>query len=202
MEEKHISQGLLCFGGSFNPIHNAHLRCVGEVADRLGFPRAMLIPSAQPPHKPEQADLASATDRLTMCRIAVSPDRRIEVSDIELHRSGPSYTFDTVCLLKQQGNAAISWLIGADMLMILPKWHRSRELIREARILVMARPGVPIDWAALPAEFQTLRDNIVSAPLIDISATEIRRRIKAGESIDHLVPAGVAAYITERGLYR
>lgn len=168
----------------------------------LRFERALLIPSAQPPHKPGQADLASATDRLTMCRIAAEGESGIQVSDIEMHRSGPSYTFDTVCLLKEQGHPAISWLIGADMLMILPKWHRAPELIREAQILVMARPGVAIDWATLPAEFQALQANVVPAPLIDISATEIRRRVKVGEPIGHLVPEGVARYIAERGLYR
>lgn len=202
MEEKSTQQGLLCFGGSFNPIHYAHLRCCSEVAELRGSRQVLLIPTALSPHKLGHSDMASAEDRLTMCRMAAQSDPRFMVSDIELRRSGPSYTIDTVHQLQAQGHPRIEWLIGADMLAILPKWHRARELIRDATILIMARPGSPIEWESLPAEFQSLRENVVPAPLMDISATEIRRRVRVGEPIDELVPSAVAAYIHERGLYR
>jgi len=137
-----------------------------------------------------------------MCRIAAQSDPIFEVSDIEVRREGPSYTIDTVLQLKEQGHQCVEWLIGADMLQILPKWHRSLELIQTAHILVMARPGFAIRWDLLPPEFQHLRDNVVPAPQMDISSTEIRRRVRAGEPIDHLVPEGVARYIYEHRLYQ
>jgi nicotinate-nucleotide adenylyltransferase len=137
-----------------------------------------------------------------MCRTAASEYPLFEVSELELRRRGPSYTIDTVLELKAQGHTNISWLIGADMLLILPKWHRARELIQQASILVMARPGVAIEWDALPPEFRRLQQNVVEAPLIGISATEIRRRVRAGESIDGLTPDGVVRYIREKRLYQ
>ena len=137
-----------------------------------------------------------------MCRVAVEGDSLFEVSDIELKRAGPSYTLDTVLALKSAGRQDIHWLIGADMLQMLPKWHRAEELVREATILVMARPGFEFDWALLPAAFAGLRHNIVEAPLVDISATEIRRRVRAGLDISELTPPAVVRYIQQRGLYR
>lgn len=203
MEEKSTLQGLLCFGGSFNPIHNAHLRSCSAVARSRGCHQALLIPSAVPPHKLCQNDMAEAADRLTMCRIAAATDEKsFSVSDIELRRSGPSYTIDTVRELKGQGHAQIEWLIGADMLAILPQWREAQRLIHEATILIMSRPGFEIRWEQLPDEFQFLKANVVEAPLMDVSATDIRKRVKLGQPIDHLVPAGVAAYIKDRGLYR
>jgi nicotinate-nucleotide adenylyltransferase len=162
----------------------------------------MLIPSAQPPHKQRQDDMAAATDRLTMCRMATEGDLLFAVNDLELRREGPSYTYDTVMALRAQGHREVCWIIGADMLLILPKWHKATELMRIARFLVMARPGCQIEWEQLPEAFQSLRDNVLPTPLLDISATEIRRRVRAGEPIEHLVPAGVARYIREKGLYK
>ncbi len=192
----------LCVGGSFNPIHNAHLRCGLAAMDAKGFDRVVLIPSAQPPHKPGATDLAGAEDRLAMCRAAVAGDARFGVDDLELRRSGPSYTIDTVRELKHRGWPSVSWMIGADMLLYLPKWHKADELIREVNFVVVARPGWTLDWSQLPDAYRSLKANVVEAPLMDISATEIRRRVKAGESIADLTPLPVAQYIADRGLYR
>ena len=86
--------------------------------------------------------------------------------------------------------------------MYLPKWHRAQELLRAVQFVVMARPGFTIDWSALPPEFRRLEANVIEAPLVDVSATQIRDRIRQGQPIDHLTPPPVARYITERGLYR
>src|SRR5215210_7294765 len=95
----------LCFGGSFNPIHHGHLLCARAVAEREGFDRVELIPSAQPPHKAGTAfDMAPAEDRLAMCRLAIEGTKLFAVNDIELRRSGPSYTVDTARQLKAQGD--------------------------------------------------------------------------------------------------
>ena len=167
-----------------------------------GFERLVLIPSAQPPHKQGATDLASPQDRLAMCQLATAGDPRFAVDDLELRRSGPSYTFDTAQALKRQGWTAVSWLIGADMLLNLPRWHRAEELIREVNFVIVARPGWSLDWSQLPPAFQSLQSNLIEAPLLDISASEIRRRVRAGESIDDLTPPPVVQYIAQRGLYR
>ena len=191
----------LCFGGSFNPIHFGHLRCA-EVAGQAGYERVVLIPSAQPPHKPDTTDLAPAEHRLAMCRLATADSSLFEVSDIETRRTGPSYTIDTAQELRRQGWKEVHWLIGADMLMYLPKWHRPLDLLRDVHFVVMARPGWTIDWKALPSAFGHLRGHIVEAPLIDIAATDIRNRIRQQMPIDHLVPPPVANYIRDHDLYR
>ena len=192
----------LCFGGSFNPVHHAHLLCARTVAEARRFERIVLIPSALPPHKLQATELASPRDRLEMCRLAVAGDSFFEVSDIELSRSGPSYTVDTALELRRQGWGHVAWLIGADMVPILPKWHRPMDLLREVELVVMARPGWTMDWDALPEPFRSLREHVVEAPLMDISATMIRRRVAAGRSIRYLTPDAVCDYIDQHGLYR
>jgi nicotinate-nucleotide adenylyltransferase len=196
----------LCFGGSFNPIHYGHLRCAQAVAEKAGYDRVVLIPSGRPPHKrdvgPILRDLAAAPDRLAMAHLAVSGSPLFEVSDIETRSSGPSYTIDTAQMLRDRGWERVNWLIGADMLLSLPNWHRPLDLVRQVHFVVMARPGWPIDWSALPPEFRHLRKRVVEAPMIDISATDIRRRVRAGEPIADLVPPAVEQYIRDHGLYR
>ncbi len=193
---------MLCFGGSFNPIHHGHLICARAVAECLGVDRITLIPSGQPPHKAGQIDMASATDRLAMCRAAVPRDAMFDVSTIETDRPGPSFTIDTVRRLVADGAGPVAWLIGADMLNQLPQWHQPEALMREAMLFIMARPGFEMDWSALAEAFHPLRRRIVVAPRIDISATEIRRRVINDLPIDYLVPEPVGRYIRENGLYR
>src|SRR5690242_6189365 len=109
----------LCFGGSFNPIHQAHLICARAVAEARGFDVVVLVPSAQPPHKTSwPGDMAGAHDRLEMCRRAIadggkSGGVRFEVDDLELRRTGPSYTIDTAAELRARGWERLDWLIGA-----------------------------------------------------------------------------------------
>lgn len=193
----------LCFGGSFNPIHHGHLLCARAIAEAAGFDRVVLIPAAQPPHKPSHAGLATPEDRLAMCRLAAAcqPDL-FDVSDIELRRPGRSYTIETARLLKEQGWSRVDWLIGADMLRLLPHWHQSEALLREVNFVVMARPGWEFNWSALPPAYQQLQKNVYATPQIDISATEIRRRLAAGLSIQFLSPIPVIEYIHDRRLYR
>jgi nicotinate-nucleotide adenylyltransferase len=191
----------LCFGGSFNPIHNGHLLCAQAVARTKGYDQVVLIPSAQPPHKPPSAQIAGAVDRLTMCRLAVADNPLFSVCDIETRRGGLSYTIDTVHQLRASGFGEIHWLIGADMLIYLPKWHKPLELLREVDFIIMARPGWTVEWESLPAEFRFLKEHVVEAPRIDISASEIRARIGRGLSIEGLTPDPVIRYIERHGLY-
>ena len=192
----------LCFGGSFNPIHNGHLVCGQAVAQAKDATRLVLIPSATSPHKLGHADMASAQDRLAMCQFATTGQDLIEVDDIELRRPPPSYTIDTARELRRtRGWNEVNWLIGADQVPALPRWHEATALLREVNFVVMARPGWSFDWHTLPPQFRVLQNHVVEAPLLDISSTDIRQRVRAGQPIDHLVPPAVANYIREQHLY-
>jgi nicotinate-nucleotide adenylyltransferase len=192
----------LCFGGSFNPIHHGHLLCGMAAAEQLAFDRLVLIPSAIPPLKALSADMASAADRFGMCKLATEHVPGIEVSGIELERSTPSFTIDTARQLRQLGWGKVSWLIGSDAVAELPRWHDLQGLLREIDFVVIGRPGQIIDWQSLPAELRHLEQSLVIVPQIQISATEIRRRVRNNLAIDFLTPPPVCAYIHERGLYR
>lgn len=193
---------VLWFGGSFNPIHHAHLICARAVAEARGFDRVVLVPTAHPPHKPATQDLAPAQDRLEMCRLAIVNTPFFEIDEIELNRLGPSFTIDTARELARRQGQNVHWLIGADMLLYLPHWHEAIELIREVHFVVMARPGWELDWQRLPVEFQFLQNHVVEAPRIDIGASDIRRRVAVGLPITYLTPPAVINHIHARGLYR
>jgi nicotinate-nucleotide adenylyltransferase len=197
----------LCLGGSFNPIHHGHLICARSVAETAGFQKILLIPSGQPPHKTQATDLADASDRLNMCKLAiesaaVTSDIFFELSDVEITRPGPSYTIDTTRQMRKLGLSQINWLIGADMLNFLPNWHQPAALLAEVNFLIMHRPGISINWDALPGDFIPLKKNLVEAPQIDISSSNIRHRLQAGLSIHYLTPPTVVDYITAHNLYR
>jgi nicotinate-nucleotide adenylyltransferase len=191
----------LCYGGSFNPIHNGHLTVARSVMETCGYEQVVLIPSRQPPHKPDDPALASPADRLTMCQLAVEHDSDFSISDIELARTGPSYTIDTVRQLRAQGWPQVHWLIGADMLAALPNWREPEALVREAHLVIVARPGWTFEWDRLPPYLQSLKGNVVQAPLVPISASDIRRRVGSGQTVKGLVPLNVEMYILDRGLY-
>jgi nicotinate-nucleotide adenylyltransferase len=194
--------GKLCLGGSFNPIHHGHLLCGLAAAEKLGFERLVLIPSAQPPLKALAADMASAADRIAMCRLAVAGSTAIEVDCLESERSAPSFTLDTARELKRRGWETVSWLIGSDNLPDLPLWHDLPSLLREVDFIVMTRPGWSPDWAALPPILRQLERRMVTVPQIDISSTDIRRRVAAGLPIDFMTPSAVSEYIRTQRLYR
>jgi nicotinate-nucleotide adenylyltransferase len=170
----------------------------------------VLIPAAQSPHKQGVTVQSSpAKDRLDLCRAAVAGDRFFGVSTVELDRPPPSYTYDTVKELFQQAGVQtigkserIRWLIGADQLKSLPRWHRAAELLQSVTFVTAARPGSKIDLEALPEEFRHLAGGIVNTPHLDISATDIRGRVKAGKPTRYLVPAAVEELILQRQLYR
>ncbi len=197
------------FGGSFNPIHNGHLIAVRSVAEQIGAARVVFIPSAQPPHK-RPADLAEAADRLEMVRRAIAGEDAWEASDCELRRRGPSYTIDTVLGFRDElgGAGELCWVIGADSLAELASWYRVEDLVEICRIVTAARPGwerPDLDVLRMrldDSQIARLAAGILDTPRIDISATDIRRRVHEGRSIRYLVPDGVREYIRDRGLYR
>jgi nicotinate-nucleotide adenylyltransferase len=199
---------VLLFGGSFDPIHHGHLIVARFVAEHLGVARVILIPSLSPPHK-QHRRLTPAAERLAMCRLAVAAEPLFEVSDWEIGRSGPNYTLDTVTHFREmlEPEDELCWLIGMDSLLELETWYRAAELVDLCTIVTTVRPGsAPPDAATLarrfsPPQIDRLLKNIVAGPRIDIAGTEIRARVRAGESIGFLVPDAVCRYITQHRLY-
>jgi nicotinate-nucleotide adenylyltransferase len=192
----------LYFGGSFNPIHHGHLISARAAAEVAGHDHIVLVPTSQPPHKPGDVTLAAPEHRLAMTRLAVAGDPLFSVDDLELRRSGPSYTIDTVREFKRRGGQQVDWLIGADMLLSLPSWHEPLELLREVHFVVVARPGWTFQWDALPPEYRRLQKSVVRAPLIEISGSVIRSRVAAGKSISYFTPPAVCRYIRDHRLYQ
>ena len=199
--------GLL--GASFNPIHVAHVRMAQAAREALRLERVLLIPARLPPHK-LTADLAPEADRLAMARLAVAGEAGFEVCDIEMRRTGASYTVDTVeALAREYGPAAeFFFLIGTDTLLELPTWREIGRLARLCKFVPIRRPGVAQpDPGALArgvgeAEAQAILARGVEMPPLDISSSDIRRRVAEGRPIGGLVTPEVERYIGERGLYR
>ena len=192
----------LFFGGSFNPIHHGHLLCARAAAETLGYSRVSLIPAGQAPHKAASANVADAGHRLAMVVKSVAGDPLFDVCDIEISRAGPSYTIDTARRLIASGEKEVHWLIGADMLLYLPRWHLPDDLLREVNFIIIARPGWSLDWNMMPPAFQKLQKNVVEVPLIAISSTDIRARVAGGKTIRYMTPDAVCDYIAENRLYR
>lgn len=191
----------LCLGGSFNPIHAGHLICARIAAEEAGFGGVRLIPTGSNPHKPA-ADLAAAEHRVAMCRLAVAGDPFLELDDREARRPGPSYTFDTAAELAAETRQRVAWLIGTDLLARLHTWHRFDELVEAVDIVVMRRAGHPIPLEGLHPRVAALAGKAVVVPAIEISATMIRTRVQAGLPVTDLVPACVARYLANTGVYR
>ena len=208
-----MAEQIIIFGGTFDPIHYGHLIAARAVAEHFGFRRVTFMPAMVPPHKGGAShESAPAADRLEMVRLAVADSGMFDVSDIELQRDGPSYTFDTLMSLRRQygHEADLHWIIGADMLEDLPTWHKAGEVIEMARVITAARPPyserIPAVLEGLRANFTAeqvarLGDGVVPTPLIDISSTNIRRRLAEAKPVRYLTPDAVIGYICRRGLY-
>ncbi len=203
-----MADRLALLGGSFDPIHLGHLIAARSVVEQLSLSRAVLIPSPRPPHK-TPTTMTDARHRLEMARLAVEGDPLFEVSDVELRRPGPSYTIDTVAAFRRERGREVElfWIIGADSLPELPSWYRVAELVRMVRIVTATRPG----WVAPAtdrlaaalgrAEAEVVLGSCMPTPAIEISSTDIRRRVRSGQSIRYLVAEPVASYIHQNRLY-
>ena len=194
-------------GGTFDPIHHGHLIMARAAAERLNTLKVILIPSAQPPHKANLA-ISAAEDRLEMARRAIQEEPLFEVSDCELKRPGPSFTLETVRYFHQQyPQNQLYWLIGADSISELAGWYHIEQLADECLIVTAARPGFnPQETQTLKSmltdlQMQRLRQNILATPQVDISATQIRRRIRQNQSVRYLTPPAVIDYIKHQHLY-
>jgi nicotinate-nucleotide adenylyltransferase len=192
--------GLL--GGTFDPIHAGHLAAARVAIDCARLDRVIFVPAAQPPHRPPA--VAAAPQRLEMCGLAIAGEPRFALSDVELHRGGPSYTVDTLRDLRRLHKGRELFLIlGWDAARLFPSWSRPDEVRALASIVVVGRPGA---GAPRESDLEALGlggEGVVLClePTPEVSASQIRRAVAAGESIADEVPAAVGRYITAHHLY-
>jgi nicotinate-nucleotide adenylyltransferase len=206
------------FGGTFNPIHYGHLRAAEEDREAMRLDLVYFVPAASPPHKTD-SDLVSPDHRLQMVRLATKGNRHFMVSDVEVRRSGTSYTIDTVryFLTTMRGQANLFLMIGSDQFEELNTWKDCEELARLCSIVVHTRlpenaHEARVSLAGLN-RFGYIREDdhyvhpggqtlsFVQTTYLPISATAIRRKIKARQSIRYLLPSDVRDYIERHGLY-
>ncbi len=198
-------QRIAVLGGTFNPIHNGHLYLATAFLQRLCLNQVLLIPTGIPPHK-EAADLATGEQRLRMCLLAAAGNPALGVRDLELRREGKSYTVDTLRQLRQEFPGAALYLItGADMFLTLDRWVAFREILSLAT--VCAAPRDAVSATELRRFARVLEQAGGNALVLDefppaISSTMVRQMVKAGKSIEGLVPKAVEEYIRSNNLYR
>jgi nicotinate-nucleotide adenylyltransferase len=196
------SAGIL--GGTFNPPHIGHLVMAQEAREQLGLDRVVLMPVALPPHKEADGDPGAGV-RLELARLAAAGEEGVEVSTAEIDRGGASFTVDTLRELHERyPEQELTFIVGADMAHSLPAWREPERILELARLAVAERDGIARDDIA--ARLGPLHDGsrvtFFDMPRIDVSSSDIRRRIAEGRSVRHLVPDAVAQAIADRDLYR
>lgn len=182
--------GLL--GGTFDPPHNGHLLIAYEVFHALSLDEVWFIPTSIPPHKSYET-VSNVQDRLNMLKIALKDHKHFSIQTVELDRSGPSFTIDTVSLLKRQYNHDFYFIIGGDMIEYLPKWHKIDELMKLVKFVGVGRTGYSSE-----SSYPIIN---VNTPLFDISSSFIRERIKKNGNTHQLLQRSVRLYIQENDLY-
>lgn len=195
--------GLGIIGGTFDPIHLGHLAIAKAAMAEAGLADMLFLPDGDPPHKQPGA---SGQHRLQMVRLAIADIPGFCVSDMELTRQGTTYTVDTLLQLQDSyPGRELHYVIGSDTLLVFDTWKTAWKVASLCRMLVAPRPGQDLEeirWHQRRLYAQLgLVSQLLSTPGPDISSSRIRQLIAAGQSIDHLVPGPVAAYIREERLY-
>ena len=191
-DKKRKQVGIL--GGNFNPVHNAHLVVADQVRQQLGLDKVLLMPEYEPPHVDTKGTIAEH-HRLKMLELAIEGIEGLEIETIELERKGISYTYDTMILLNERDpDTEYYFIIGADMVDYLPKWHRIDELVEIVQFVGVQRPrykagtSYPVIW--------------VDVPLMDISSSMVRDFLAKGRTPNFMLPKPVLDYIKKEGLYQ
>ncbi len=211
------------FGGTFDPIHCAHLQLAWRVSQSLHLQSLYFIPVGLPAHRALGA--ASPAARLAMVRLAIESEPYWQVDDQEIHKTTPAYSIETIRVWRQRVGEAVPlvWILGADSLFSLPTWHQWQAILELTHMVVVARPDYPVgedvrDDAGFPSEllpywcgavpsdgyFSSIAGGIwciPNTPLMDVSATDIRHRCQAGLPLDGLLPSAVLAYMVRQRLY-
>ena len=202
-------------GGTFDPVHNGHIAAAAAAQQVLGLESIVLVPSRIPPHRADPVG-ANAEHRYAMAALAAAQRPGWSVSRIEIDRDGPSFTYDTLVELKQQTSSQIFFVLGADAFAEIATWSRYPDVLALANFVVVSRPGITLDSLRdrVPSAFPSVapkasdgqssaqtRVILVEARTPDISSTDIRRRVRTGESLRGLVPDPVASYLQTHRLY-
>ena len=199
---------IVLFGGTFDPIHLGHVEVAAFACEDIGAEKVIFVPARRSPFK-KFFPVASDADRMEMIRLATGDYENFKASDFELQGPEPSYTIDTVRHFKEKiSDAEIFWLAGADNIEELSQWYKITELLDECNLCLMCRAGCEkpdfekfVDlWGAERA--RKLSQNIIQTPLIDISSTEIRKRIAGAEDVSGMLCETVIDYIERKNLYK
>jgi nicotinate-nucleotide adenylyltransferase len=192
-------------GGTFDPVHLGHV-LMGEAARQsLDLQRVLFVPAGDPPHK--QQDVSTpARHRRAMVELAIADNPHFELCPVDLERAGPHYSTDTVRLIRTRYELAADdcfFIIGGDSLQDLPKWRQPDELVSLCRLAVIRRPGFRVDMMALAEQLPGINERLawIDMPLIGIAASDIRARLRAGQSIRYQVAEQVREYIVAHQLY-
>ncbi len=193
-------------GGTFDPIHIGHLVIAEAAREQLALSEVIFIPAAQPPHKAGR-EVAPAEHRLHLVQLATESNPFFRVLDVEMKREGPSYSYDTLrALVETHGESTdFYFIVGGDEMNTILTWHRISELFALCRFAAARRQGAPLSLLEVRerlGEEVLARIHSVQAPELEISSTDIRRRLREGRSIRYLVPEKVEAYICKEGLYQ
>jgi nicotinate-nucleotide adenylyltransferase len=210
------------FGGTFDPIHLGHVHAAREVLVRFPLDRVLFIPSSIPPHKVRRG-IAPAADRLRMVELACAGEPRFAASSVEVDAGGRSYSILTLERMRAlHPGARIFFILGTDAFLEIGTWHEHERVLAEGLFIVMTRPGTPLEDAtgvlpaALREEVRAVSDGeavdeagaaghrffLLPIRAIGVSSTEVRRRVRTGETVAGLVPGAVGDYIRSHGLYR
>jgi nicotinate-nucleotide adenylyltransferase len=204
-----MTKTVILFGGSFDPIHVGHVAVAAASCKKLCADEVVFVPAKRSPHKLDNPT-TSADHRLKMVSIAIEDTPCFTVSDCEINRPQPSYTFDTLKHFRQLlgSETQICFLIGADTIDDLPKWHRIEELMTLCRFCTMYRGGRELpNFDQFRGVFSDdriaqLQEDIIETPLLDISSTDIRTKLAAGQSVDDMLSPNVINYIKQNRLYQ
>jgi nicotinate-nucleotide adenylyltransferase len=203
------------FGGTFDPVHIAHLRAAEEFAEALELDRVLMMVSAVPPHR--EAPRATASQRLKMLEIAVEDNSLLEASDLETRREGPSFTLETIRKVRSDYGGSMPFLaLGVDAYIEIASWHRPADVLAESHIVVLTRPGFEVDLVSPVSQwfegvYRTVEDlhvhesgatlrKIQITPM-EVSSSSIRNLIAQDRSIRYLVPQPVFKYIQQNNVY-
>jgi len=191
-------------GGTFDPIHFGHLAAAEEARVRVNLEKVLFVVALLPPHKLDD-EVTPVEHRLAMVRLGIASNPYFEVSHVDMDRPGPSYTVDTISILREQWGPGteLFFVMGLDSLVEMPTWHQPERLIRLCHLVAVTRPGVEVDLPALEISIPGIsnRLEIIDMPGLNISSTDLQRRVRDGLPIKYQVPEEVERYVREHRLY-
>lgn len=209
LTDESVSERIGLLGGTFDPVHYAHLAIAEEVYVALKLTRVLFVLAGQPPHKQGEI-ITPVQQRLAMLELAIAGNPHFALSLVDVQRDGPSYTVDTLRLLRQEwgARAEFFFIIGGDSLEDLPNWYKPGEILAQTRLVALMRPGYTEisdeRRARLETRLPALKQRLIvlEGPRMDLSSTELRQRVASGRPVKYQVPEAVEAYILRQGLYR